>query len=47
MPRQMAFIFEWVWFEIRHIKGKENIVSDALSRQQHELHTIVISGYES
>ena len=33
-------------FEIRHIKGKENIVEDALSRQQHELHTIVISGHD-
>ena len=31
-------------FEIRHTKGKENIVVDALSHQQHELHTVVING---
>ena len=33
-------------FEIKHIKGKENIVVDALSRQQHEIHFVLISDYE-
>ena len=35
--RWLAFIIEYD-FEIKHIKGKENIVADALSRQQHKLH---------
>ena len=32
-------------FEIKHIKGKENIVADVLSRQQHKLHSMSISNY--
>ena len=35
------------YFEITHIKGKENIVADALSRQQHKMHSTLISNYES
>ena len=31
----IAFLSEYD-FEIRHIKGKEKIVADALSQQQHE-----------
>ena len=42
----LAFLREYD-FEIHHIKGKENIVADALSRQQHELHTLAIPRYES
>ena len=34
------------YFEINHIKGKENIVTD-LIQQQHELHVILVSEYES
>ena len=34
-------------FEIKHIRGKENIVADALSRQQHQLHSVLISSNES
>ena len=44
--RWLAFMSEYD-FEIRNIKGKENIVADALSRQQHELQDVLISGYES
>ena len=42
----LAFLSEYD-FEIRNIKGKENIVVDGLSRQQHELQDVLISGYES
>ena len=41
----LAFVSEYE-FEIKHIKGKENIVADALSRQQHEMHSVLISNYE-
>jgi hypothetical protein len=34
-------------FDIKHIKGKENKVSDALSRRVHELHVTTISMYQS
>ena len=34
------------YFEINHIEGKENIVTDVI-RQQHELHVILVSEYES
>ena len=43
--RWIAFLSKYV-FIFRHIKGKENIVVDALSKKQHELHTVLISGYE-
>ena len=33
-------------FEIKHIRGKENIVDDALGRKQHQLHLVLISNYE-
>jgi hypothetical protein len=34
-------------FDIKHIKGKENKVVDALSRKVHELHAIDISMYRN
>jgi hypothetical protein len=34
-------------FDIRHIKGKENKVADALSRKVHELHATTISMYKN
>jgi hypothetical protein len=34
-------------FEIKHIKGKENKVVDALSRRDHEVHIAVISMYKT
>jgi hypothetical protein len=34
-------------FEIKHIKGKENKVVDALSRRVHELHATTISMYRT
>ena len=34
-------------FDIKHIKGKENKVVDALSRRVHELHAIDISMYQT
>ena len=42
----LAFLSEYD-FEIKHIRGKENIVADALSRQQHQLHLVLINNYES
>jgi hypothetical protein len=34
-------------FDIKHVKGKENKVVDALIRRVHELHTTSISMYQS
>jgi hypothetical protein len=34
-------------FDIKHIKGKENKVVDALSRRVHEMHATTISMYMS
>jgi hypothetical protein len=34
-------------FDIKHIKGKENKVADALSRRVHEFHAAEISMYQS
>jgi hypothetical protein len=34
-------------FDIKHIKGKENKVFDALSRRVHELHATTISMYQT
>jgi hypothetical protein len=34
-------------FEIKHIKGKENQVVDALSRRAHEMHIAAISMYRT
>ena len=44
--RWLAFLSEYD-FKIKHIKGKENIIAYALSRQQHKMHSILISDYES
>ena len=30
-------------FEVKHIKGKENKVADALSRRTHEVYEIIVS----
>jgi hypothetical protein len=40
----MKFLSEYA-FEIKHIKGKENQVDDALSRRAHEVHVVAISMY--
>jgi hypothetical protein len=40
----MKFITEYD-FEIKHIKGKENQVADALNRRVHEVHIATISMY--
>ena len=44
--RWLEFLSEYD-FDIKHIKGKENKVVDALSRRVHELHVIAISMYQS
>ena len=43
--RWLEFLSEYV-FGIKHIKGKENIVADALSRKQHKLNSVPITNYE-
>jgi hypothetical protein len=42
----MEFVCEYD-FDIKHIKGKENKVVDALSRRVHELHGTTISMYQT
>jgi hypothetical protein len=42
--RWLEFLCEYD-FDIKHIKGKENKVVDALSRKVHELHATTISMY--
>ena len=44
--RWMAFLSEFD-FEVKHIKGKENRVADALSRRTHEVYEITVSQLES
>jgi hypothetical protein len=44
--RWLEFLCEYD-FDIKHIKGKENKVDDALSRRVHELHAIPISMYQT
>jgi hypothetical protein len=44
--RWLEFLSEYD-FDIKHIKGKENKVVDALSRRVHELHATTISMYQS
>jgi hypothetical protein len=44
--RWLEFLSEYD-FDIKHIKGKENKVADALSRRVHELHATTISMYQS
>jgi hypothetical protein len=43
--RWLEFLCEYD-FEIKHIKGKENKVADALRRRVHELHATTISMYQ-
>jgi hypothetical protein len=43
--RWLEFLREYD-FDIRHIKGKDNKVVDALSRKVHELHATTISMYK-
>ena len=38
----MEFLCEYD-FEVQYIKGKENVVADALSRRRHELSSMVTS----
>ena len=40
--RWLEFLYEFD-FEIKHIKGKENKVVDALSRKVHEMHVASLS----
>jgi hypothetical protein len=42
----LDFLYEYD-FDIKHIKGKENKVVDALSRRVHELHVTSISMYRT
>jgi hypothetical protein len=44
--RWLEFLSEYD-FDIKHIKGKENKVADALSRRMHELRATTISMYQS
>jgi hypothetical protein len=44
--RWLEFLYEYD-FDIKHIKGKENKVVDALSRRVHELHATTISMYQT
>jgi hypothetical protein len=44
--RRLEFLCEYD-FDIKHIKGKENKVADALSRKVHELHATTISMYKT
>ena len=44
--RSLSFLSEYD-FEIQHISRKDNIVVDALSWQQHQLHSVLLSNYES
>jgi hypothetical protein len=43
--RWLEFLREYE-FDIKHIKGKENKVANALSRKVHELHATTISMYQ-
>ena len=42
--RRLKFLCEFD-FKIKHIKGKENKVADALSRKVHEMHVAFVSIY--
>ena len=44
--RWLEFLSEYD-FDIKHIKGKENKVVDALSKRVHELHATTISMYQN
>jgi hypothetical protein len=44
--RWLIFLREYS-FDIKHIKGKENKVVDALSRRVHELHAMAIIMYQT
>jgi hypothetical protein len=42
----LEFISEYD-FDIKHVKGKENKVNDALNRRVHEMHATTISMYKT
>ena len=44
--RRLEFLCEFD-FEIKHIKGKENKVADALSRKMQEMHVASLSNCQS
>jgi hypothetical protein len=44
--RWLEFLSEYD-FDIRHIKGKENKLVDALNRRVHEMHTTTINIYST
>ena len=46
ITRWLEFLSEYD-FDIKNIKGKENIMDDALNRRVHELHATTISMYQS
>jgi hypothetical protein len=43
--RWLEFLCEYV-FDIKHIKGKDNKVADALNRRVHEIHATTICRYQ-
>ena len=43
--RWLEFLCEF-YFEIKHIKGKENKVADALNRKVHEMHVASLSTFQ-
>jgi hypothetical protein len=43
--RWLEFLSEYD-FDIKHIKGKDNTLDDALSRRVHEMHATTISMYD-
>jgi hypothetical protein len=44
--RLLEFLYEYD-FDIKHIKGKENKLVDALSRRVHEMHVTTINMYQT
>jgi hypothetical protein len=44
--RWLEFLSEYD-FDIKHIRGKENKVVDALNRRMHEMHATTISMYQT
>jgi hypothetical protein len=44
--RWLEFLYKYE-FDIKHIKGKENKVVDALNMRVHELHATTISLYQT
>lgn len=45
-PRWLAFLSDF-GFKIKHIKGKESKIVDALSKSMHHIHMTTIGNYDS